>query len=77
MCLIQRKKTTTNLRFLFKEVVCLLKVFIKRKVSVIRHISSSITSLKHSQLHHTGNFANMVKYLVFFLTLLSDVLFTA
>ena len=45
MCLIQRTKTRTNLRFLFKEVVSLVKVFIKRKVSVIRDISSSITSL--------------------------------
>ena len=55
MCLIQRTKTRTNLRFLFKEVVHHVKVFIKRKVSVIRHISSPITSLQHSQMYYTGN----------------------
>ena len=55
VCLIQRTKTRTNLRFLFKEVVHHVKVFIKRKVSVIRHISSPITSLQHSQMYYTGN----------------------
>ena len=45
VCLIQTTKTRENLRFLFKKVVSLLKVFIKRQFTVIRHISSSITSL--------------------------------
>ena len=35
VCLVQRTKTRTNLRFLFQIVVCLLKVFINISLSEV------------------------------------------